>query len=85
MSSIPSGSCRARAGRRGWLRDADRQLERQRWEDPDPVPRSRQERLLLAAKRLEDELGAERAGNEAYEAYRQQGRMPTVGRFGPAA
>jgi transposase len=70
------------AGRRGWLRDADRQLERRRWEDPDPVPRSRQERLVLAAERLEDELGAERAGNEAYEAYRQQGRMRDGRRFG---
>jgi hypothetical protein len=57
------------AGRRGWLREADRQLERQRWENPDPVPRSREERLLLAAERLEDDLGAERAGNEAYESY----------------
>jgi transposase len=70
------------AGRRGWLRDADRQLERQHWENPDPIPRSRQERLLLAAGRLEDELGAERAGNEAYEAYRRQGRMRDGRRFG---
>jgi transposase len=62
------------AGRRGWLRDADRQLEQQRWEDPDSIPRAREERLLLAADRLEDDLGAERAGNEAYEAYRRQGR-----------
>jgi transposase len=70
------------AGRRGWLREADRQLEHQRWEDPDPVPRSRQERLLLAAGHLEDDLGAERAGNEAYEAYRRQGRMRDGRRFG---
>jgi transposase len=61
-------------GREGWRREAHRQLERQRWEDPDPVPSSREERLLLAAERLEDELGAERAGNEAYEQYRVQGR-----------
>ena len=55
-------------GRAGWRRDAHRQLERQRWEDPDPIPSSRAQRLLLAAERLEDELGAERAGNEAYQA-----------------
>jgi transposase len=61
-------------GREGWRREAHRQLERRRWEDPDPIPSSRQERLLLAAERLEDELGAERAGNEAYERYRVQGR-----------
>jgi transposase len=70
------------AGRRGWLREAGRQLERQRWEDPDPIPRARVERLLLAAERLEDELGAERAGNEAYQAYRRQGRMRNGRRFG---
>ena len=60
-------------GREGWLREARRQLEQQRWEDPDPVPRSREERLLLAAERLEDELEAERRANEAYEAYRARG------------
>ena len=60
-------------GRAGWRRDAHRQLERQRWEDPDPIPRAHEERLLLAAERLEDDLGAERAGNEAYEAWRRTG------------
>jgi len=70
------------AGRRGWLREADRQLDQQRWEDPDPVPRSREERLLLSAERVEDDLGAERAGNEAYEAYRARGRMRDGRRFG---
>ena len=53
-------------GRKGWLRDAERQLEQHRWEHPDPVSRSRPERLLLAAERLEANLGAERAGNEAF-------------------
>jgi len=60
-------------GREGWRREAHRQLERQRWEDRAPVPSSRQERLLLAAERLEDDLGAERAGNEAYQAWRAAG------------
>jgi transposase len=32
--------------RKGWLRDAERQLEQQRWENPDPVGRSRSDRLL---------------------------------------
>ena len=67
-------------GREGWLRDAKRQLEQHRWQDPDPVSRSR--RLLLAALRLEAELDAERAGNAAYEAYRAQGRMKNGRRFG---
>ena len=69
-------------GREGWLREARRQLEQQRWEQPDPVPRSRSDRLVLAAERLEDELDAERAGNGAYEAYRTQGRMKNGRRFG---
>ena len=70
------------AGRRGWLRAAGRQLARQRWENPDPIKRSREERLLLAAERLEDDLGGERAGNEAYEEYRARGRMRDGRRFG---
>jgi transposase len=61
-------------GRRGWLRDADRQLEQHRWRDGEPVPRSRSERLLMAAERLEDNHEAERRGNEAYENYRAHGR-----------
>ena len=61
-------------GRKGWLRDAERQLEQHRWEHPDPVARSRPERLLLAAERLEGDLAAERAGNEAFEHHRVVGR-----------
>jgi transposase len=61
-------------GRQGWPREAHRQLERQRWEDPDPIPSSRADRLLLAAERLEDDLGAETAGHEAYQDYRAQNR-----------
>jgi hypothetical protein len=41
-------------GREGWLREARRQLEQHRWQQSDPVPRSRGERLLLAAERLLD-------------------------------
>ena len=40
-------------GRKGWLRDAERQLEQHRCEHPDQVGRSRSERLLVAAERLE--------------------------------
>ncbi len=61
-------------GRKGWLRDAERQLEQHRWENPDGISRSRSERLLLAAGRLEANLGAERAGNEAFEQHRVDGR-----------
>jgi transposase len=75
----------AGGGRRAWLRDAQRQLEQHRWENPDPIARDRTERLLLAAERLDAELSAERAGNEAYEEYRQQGRMRDGRRFGRPA
>jgi len=61
-------------GREGWLRDAKRQLEQRRWQEPDPISRSRTDRLSLAAERLEADLDAERAGNEAYEHYRATGR-----------
>lgn len=69
-------------GRKGWLRDAERQLEQHRCENPEPVPRARPERLLQAAERLEADLAAERAGNEAYEHYRQTARDPLGRRLG---
>ena len=58
-------------GRRGWLREAHRQLEQERWLAAAPIPRSRAERLRLAARCLEDELAAECRGNRAYEAMRE--------------
>jgi transposase len=61
-------------GREGWLRDARRQLEQHRWRHPGQVPRSRSERLLLTAERLEDELATECRGNEAYEQFRERRR-----------
>jgi transposase len=61
-------------GREGWLREGKRQLEQQRWRHPDPVPRSRHERLLLAAERLHADLDTERRANEAYEHYRATAR-----------
>ncbi|MBV9802077.1 MAG: transposase [Solirubrobacterales bacterium] len=61
-------------GRKGWTREAHRQLEQHRWEQPDPVPRAREERLVLAGERLEAERDAQLAANRAYEDYRQNGR-----------
>ena len=73
---------RGRQGRDAWLREGKRQLEQHRWEAPDPVSRSREERLLLAAERLENALDVERRANEAYETYRAQGWMKDGRRFG---
>ena len=40
-------------GREGWLREAKRQLDQDRWREAGPVPRSRSERLREAGWRLE--------------------------------
>ena len=69
-------------GREGWLREGRRQVEQHRWEDPDPIPRARAERLLLAVERLDSDLDVERRANQAYEAYRARGRMKDGRRFG---
>jgi hypothetical protein len=61
-------------GREGWPREGKRQLERHRWRHPDPIPRARGERLLLAAERLEADLEVERRASEAYEHYRATAR-----------
>jgi transposase len=69
-------------GREGWLREARRQLEQQRWLNAGSIPRSRAERLRLAAQWLEDDLEAERRGNEAYEAFREHRRLHDPRRLG---
>jgi hypothetical protein len=61
-------------GREGWVREGKRQLEQHRWRHPEPIRRSRRERLILAAERLEAELDTERRANEAYEHYRATAR-----------
>ncbi len=69
-------------GREGWTREARRQLERHRWDQADPVPRAREDRLLLAAERLEAERDAKIAANRAYEDYRENGRDTQGRRLG---
>ena len=69
-------------GRHGWLLEAKRQLDQDRWRDAARVPRSRAPRLRESARRLEDELAAERRGNRAYEEYRAHGRMKNGRRLG---
>jgi hypothetical protein len=71
-------------GREGWSREARRQLEQRRWQNPDHVPRSRDARLLLAAQRLEAERDAVVAANRAYEDYRAAGRDKQGRRLGRA-
>jgi transposase len=69
-------------GRRKWLRDARRRLEEQREKEARPIPRDRPKRLKEAKRRLDEELFTEVRANEAYEAYRANGRMKNGRRFG---
>jgi hypothetical protein len=69
-------------GREAWLRQGRRELEAKREREPWPVPRSRQERLLEAQRRLDEELSYEHAANRAYEHYRATGRRSDGRRFG---
>ena len=69
-------------GRVGWLREARRQQDQQRWQTAAPIPRSRPERLRLAARWLEDDLAAEERGNTAYEAFREHRRKHDPRRLG---
>jgi transposase len=69
-------------GRHGWLLEAKRQLDQDRWRAASKVARSRSSRLREAGRRLENELDAERRGNEAYEEYRAHGRMKNGRRLG---
>ncbi len=69
-------------GRVGWLREARRQADAQRWQTAGRLPRSRSERLRLAAGWLEDDLAAERRGNTAYEAFREHRRRHDPGKLG---
>jgi transposase len=57
-------------GRRGWLREARRQVDTRREQDPRPIPASRLGRLLVGEQKLSEDLAVERHANEAYEAYR---------------
>jgi transposase len=61
-------------GRAGWLREAHRQMQQERWRTAGSLPRSRAERLRIAARQFEENLAAELRGNRAYEASREQRR-----------
>src|SRR6201997_5207587 len=69
-------------GREGWTREAHRQLEQRRWKRGVPVPRGREDRLLLAGERLEAERDAQIAANQAYDQYRENGRDTQGRRLG---
>jgi transposase len=69
-------------GRKKWLEAARRRLDAQREQDARPIPQARPARVREAKRRLEEELATEVRANDAYEAYRAQGRMKDGRRFG---
>ncbi len=68
-------------GRRGWFRDARRQVDERRESEARPIARSRTDRLKEATRRLAEEHVAECEANAAYEAYRARGVMKDGRRF----
>ena len=69
-------------GRRGWIRDARRELELRRDAQPDPVPGPRPARLKQARSRLLEDHQIEVEANTAYEHYRAGGKDKTGRGFG---
>ena len=60
---LPEG-LRTPNGRRAWLREAKEELERERAERPEPVPRDRAQRLETCRRRLTEDWQAERRANQ---------------------
>jgi transposase len=58
-------------GRRGWQREARKELSRRREQAAEPVARSRAERLLEAVRRMEENHQAEIDASEQYDAWRE--------------
>ena len=58
-------------GRRNWTREGRRELENQRERDRRPIPRDREDRLLDAAGRLEENRQVDIAANQAYDTWRR--------------
>ncbi len=56
---LPEGF-RTPAGRKGWLREANRRLEERRAQQARPIPKSRPDRLRECKRRLEENLAVER-------------------------
>ena len=57
-------------GRRRWLVEARHQLDERRKREAKPIPGSRPARLLEAERRMQEDLGIERAANDAYDQWR---------------
>jgi transposase len=78
----PERSVMREGGRREWLREGRRDLERHRERERQPIPRDRGDRLFEAARRLEENLQVELASNRTYERWRLVARDTTGRRLG---
>ncbi len=65
-------------GRRAWQRAAHKELLRRREQDAKPIARSRAERLLEAAHRLEENQQVEIQASDAYERWQAERRAGGV-------
>jgi transposase len=63
-----------RGGRREWFRVSRRELEKRRERQAQSIPRDRDDRLLQALDRLEENHQVELAANQAYEHWRANSR-----------
>ncbi len=61
-------------GRREWPRVARRELEARRLEQAQPIPRDREDRLLQALCRMENNHRVDEIANEAYDRWRLTAR-----------
>ena len=59
-------------GREGWMREARRQLEQRRWEQPGSCSARARGSAAARGERMEDERDAQVAANRAYEDYRAE-------------
>ena len=82
MEMAPEGFVTHHGGRGNWFREARRELERRREQEGRPIGREREERLLDAARRLEEEHQVLVNTNVQYERYRERGVDKTGRRFG---
>jgi hypothetical protein len=75
----PERSVTRKHGRLEWFRVARRELEEHRERQARAIPRDRDERLVEAAERLEENHRVDLAANQAYERWRATAR-DTLGR-----
>jgi transposase len=78
----PEQSVTREGGRREWVREGRRELERHREQERRPVSKERTDRLFEAARRLEQNHQVDLAANRAYEHWRKVARDTKGRRLG---